>query len=249
MPPDGRSRRQIFQFTPLREGRHTAIIWRWMYRSYFNSRPSARGDARRKPSSRRKQFQFTPLREGRRGTGAIPPRRWLFQFTPLREGRPFATSGIPGVGKFQFTPLREGRRIQSDFRKRRVDFNSRPSARGDARVFEPDGVTVYKFQFTPLREGRQGLPHHIRRAGYISIHAPPRGATIRLLLHARIPSYFNSRPSARGDLHLFPRLHLCRFQFTPLREGRRARLCQSPASYQFQFTPLREGRPKPLERK
>ena len=34
--------------------------------------------------------------------------------------------------------------------------------------------------------------------------------------------HFNSRPSARGDLHLFPRQrpHLCRFQFTPLREGR-----------------------------
>ena len=33
---------------------------------------------------------------------------------------------------FQFTPLREGRqRIQPDFRKRRIDFNSRPSARGD----------------------------------------------------------------------------------------------------------------------
>ena len=57
-----------FQFTPLREGRlfhlaiykspsyfnsrpsargDIAIIWRWMCRSYFNSRPSARGDARR----------------------------------------------------------------------------------------------------------------------------------------------------------------------------------------------------------
>ena len=33
----------------------------------------------------------------------------------------------------------------------------------------------------------------------ISIHAPPRGATLRVFLCAIRHPYFNSRPSARGD--------------------------------------------------
>ena len=78
-----------------------------------------------------------------------------------------------------------------------------------------------RFQFTPLREGRRVLK-------------------IRLV----VDCYFNSRPSARGDIQisiLFWRLSA--FQFTPLREGRRA---GAETKYQrdvFQFTPLREGRP------
>mgnify|MGYP007046815326 CR=1 FL=1 len=36
----------------------------------------------------------------------------------------------------------------------------------------------YKFQFTPLREGRR-IPHvRLVEAQMISIHAPPRGATM-----------------------------------------------------------------------
>ena len=56
-----------------------------------------------------------------------------------------------------------------------------------------------KFQFTPLREGRQLCKALVMHDGDISIHAPPRGATLRLL-------------QTRGRLQ---------FQFTPLREGRR----------------------------
>ena len=78
---------------------------------------------------------------------------------------------------FQFTPLREGRRCHLRGFANMMYFNSRPSARGDS------------------------LPHHVRRAGHISIHAPPRGATS--------PSMMRSRA--------------LRFQFTPLREGRRRR--------------------------
>ena len=56
---------------------------------------------------------------------------------------------------FQFTPLREGRRTVHHLTcAGSPDFNSRPSARGDAmlaRLAEYYGV----FQFTPLREGRR----------------------------------------------------------------------------------------------
>ena len=145
--------------------------------------------------------------------------------------------------RFQFTPLREGRLV-ADYQALPADnFNSRPSARGDPS-FHHFLNFASTFQFTPLREGRRQrggksspMPRHFNsrpsargdeeahqraREAHISIHAPPRGATVTSI------SSFKPRSE---------------FQFTPLREGRRARLCQSPASYQFQFTPLREGRP------
>ena len=77
------------------------------------------------------------------------------------------------------------------------------------------------FQFTPLREGRHNGGDWEARGSYISIHAPPRGATAeeaykaavkRISIHApprgatysstycsAILTNFNSRPSARGD--------------------------------------------------
>ena len=121
------------------------------------------------------------------------------------------------------------------------NFNSRPSARGDGKG-ACDG-----------------------RGTGISIHAPPRGATVARLSR-RAFRHFNSRPSARGDAS--PRWRKkprWKFQFTPLREGRRlllpatrhnslisihapprgatasAKLLNSGVT--FQFTPLREGRP------
>ena len=98
-------------------------------------------------------------------------------------------------------------------------FNSRPSARGDHRYYFVTDVM------------------------FISIHAPPRGATGKLRQLMIRTIYFNSRPSARGDIrrgsrgaswvisiHAPPRgaTGVCGghtikavFQFTPLREGRR----------------------------
>ena len=77
---------------------------------------------------------------------------------------------------FQFTPLREGRPPQAATPRHGRHFNSRPSARGDVQI-----------SFVVI------LPI------FISIHAPPRGATQ------------DARAPAGDDL----------FQFTPLREGRR----------------------------
>ena len=56
---------------------------------------------------------------------------------------------------------------------------------------------------------------------FISIHAPPRGATARCGCN---PEWY-------------------RFQFTPLREGRRRQCIILIPPSLFQFTPLREGRP------
>ena len=188
-PPRGATRertkgviQELFQFTLLREGRlpHGHVV---------------------PPGT---QFQFTPLREGRRaqmdehaGNQAIsihaPPRGatikpsrtkrkpWKFQFTPLREGRRLAADmasfynlisihapprgatltidDISTASIFQFTPLREGRRGLSS----------------------PICQNCTPFQFTPLREGRRRWRRNEVSARRISIHAPPRGATVAAL--------------------------------------------------------------------
>ena len=146
---------------------------------------------------------------------------------------------------FQFTPLREGRRHEYQLWSLVQYFNSRPSARGDMA-----GVT-------------DALPEAI------SIHAPPRGATMRTLPKwARLTFQFTPLREGRLGAHAIYRTTIL-FQFTPLREGRRLstwerwtwdyfnsrpsargdRLWTTPRtrSMTFQFTPLREGRRKRLK--
>ena len=207
-----------FQFTPLREGRPFFPRPRKV-RTDFNSRPSARGDALPNPFSlsRLISIHAPPRGATRRGSKNISRQsyfnsrpsargdsafslgfaRRLFQFTPLREGRQ-STSPIQSSLTFQFTPLREGRRAAWERIKKHYNFNSRPSARGDAASMSATACSLL-FQFTPLREGR--LAPCPLKCGLIliSIHAPPRGATWRRGCNPFLSWHFNSRPSARGD--------------------------------------------------
>ena len=97
-------------------------------------------------------------------------------------------------------------------------FNSRPSARGD----DATGKAL-------------GLPD-------ISIHAPPRGATRRILRRAlRLQFQFTPLREGRHGTSLAIRQAFS-FQFTPLREGRRTAALHAAIAALFQFTPLREGR-------
>ena len=187
-----------------------------------------------------------------------------FNSRPSARGDVDVTSGdMPGSVVFQFTPLREGRPAPPGFTRRFPYFNSRPSARGDAHPHSHIR-TARIFQFTPLREGRREIACIDLCKGNISIHAPPRGATmtqatlyigLNISIHApprgatwvsvkdALPPNFNSRPSARGDtgapLSVRPS---SLFQFTPLREGRLNPPPPRAAVPLFQFTPLREGR-------
>ena len=130
------------------------------------------------PPLRQKRFQFTPLREGRRmQVVTFQRQRERFQFTPLREGRRFVDAQKAADKVFQFTPLREGRPV-------------------GGFIF----CTALLFQFTPLREGRPSMSMLVMRCIVISIHAPPRGATKTVTRLQSASFYFNSRPSARGDL-------------------------------------------------
>ena len=191
-------------------------------RTYFNSRPSARGDWRcweKEPT--REEFQFTPLREGR----PAPERAEIISPAISIHAPPRgATAGYYGNGAWV------------------LDFNSRPSARGDRAKLEK----IIKL--------------------LISIHAPPRGATGYGLLYSW-QEIFQFTPLREGRHNLSKTARLCiKFQFTPLREGRRVYL-NSMFMHQtisihapprgatfasglailctiFQFTPLREGRQK-----
>ena len=120
-------------------------------------------------------------------------------------------------------------------------FNSRPSARGDRKRARnaldrlisihapPRGATEARDKACnqgdiSIHAPPRGATQSPWQAGFppISIHAPPRGATRRHTPHKPWHSrHFNSRPSARGDFVAFRQRLPCKFQFTPLREGRR----------------------------
>ena len=98
------------------------------------------------------------------------------------------------------------------------DFNSRPSARGDAHGYNILCHTAY-FNSRPSARGDR----------YDFSEIAPH-------------LYFNSRPSARGD-EKRPRLSACsmRFQFTPLREGRRESCAHRIRSGYFNSRPSARG--------
>ena len=168
---------EIFQFTPLREGRRLQV----------------------EQNSLNTLFQFTPLREGRlamlgeradtrRISIHAPPRGATHGGGVLLVSLEMISIHAPPRGAtkrhstswkrslFQFTPLREGRRAPRSHATPPTNFNSRPSARGDPRRNAPKSFRP-PFQFTPLREGRLLGTMAMARGCLISIHAPPRGAT------------------------------------------------------------------------
>ena len=216
-----------------------------MRKTYFNSRPSARGDkAYIIKCWKITYFNSRPSARGDRKIKTIDDPNDLFQFTPLREGRRILFPPTVLFSNFNSRPSARG-----DQQIKRITifqhyFNSRPSARGDTRnrrhfwqwqrfqftpLREGRHLTLeeaYKaaiFQFTPLREGRHCTERSLKNSMYISIHAPPRGAT----RGAR-----GFRVSGGGiSIHAPPR-------GATLQAALRMRY-----SGKFQFTPLREGRP------
>ena len=163
---------------------------------------------------------------------------------------------------------------------------ARGATAGRIWVFQSRTISIH----APAR-GATGLKKPAFTPLEISIHAPARGATRRQEVKVSASAYFNSRPCERGDalppcggplirpatrisIHAPARgatssyraagHWMRRFQFTPLREGRRplwggcgppryfnSRPCErgdamSPTPSWgprlFQFTPLREGR-------
>ena len=145
----------------------------------------------------------------------------LFQFTPLREGRLAHSAKIAMYCRISIhAPPRGATGGSRSITDRCNYFNSRPSARGDGACKLPDWERTH-FNSRPSARGdllrgkyAQGV-HNFNsrpsaRGDYIdwlvefcviniSIHAPPRGATICQKDAVGCENHFNSRPSARGD--------------------------------------------------
>ncbi len=120
-----------FQFTPLREGRHARYVG-IAPTAYFNSRPSARGDPVDEFIFQMEVISIHAPPRGATKKLAENLKKVLFQFTPLREGRP------------EQYCLRE--------ELERISIHAPP--RG-ATVPFCVLFSCFLFQFTPLREGRQ----------------------------------------------------------------------------------------------
>ncbi len=197
----------LFQFTPLREGRLPCRA-PFCPTRYFNSRPSARGDAGFGVMSVIVCIKFHAPPGGApcRAKVVVNPKK--FQFTPLREGRrPRRAAATSGDDISIHAPPRGATRLAGRRTGACAYFNSRPSARGDKRP----------------RKGKEEKN--------ISIHAPPRGAT---------GDFCRALDAARISIHAPPRgatltisLLFCAFtfQFTPLREGRRQKICNFCKSF------------------
>ena len=130
----GRIQQRLFQFTPLREGRH-ARTEGVENGGYFNSRPSARGD--RKTSVHLFRWFYFNSRPSARGDAMLNMSitgRLYFNSRPSARGDLYRGQNS-FQHEFQFTPLREGRRGSRSVSWYDANyFNSRPSARGDTYI-------------------------------------------------------------------------------------------------------------------
>ena len=189
---------QVFQFTPLREGR-PAGIFDATRRPYFNSRPSARGDD---------------------GLHTLFERLPDFNSRPSARGDIAALVAFRHVEDFNSRPSARGDR-EFVHGAARVGISIHAPPRGaTSQKNAKKGFT--RFQFTPLREGRRApVWYHIIRSN-ISIHAPPRGATRACWLAADGADISIHAPPRGATAPGRPDVRGNRFQFTPLREGRPA---------------------------
>ena len=168
---------QLFQFTPLREGRPKRSSTGAGSRFHFNSRPSARGDPP----------QFTQMKHA------------LFQFTPLREGRPDCgyRTGVTGAISIHAPPRGATERLQGFPDGWTISIHAPP--RGATLILKSCCLPILLFQFTPLREGRRWKAHSIKEGDLFQFTPLREGRRQYPPQWAACVRNFNSRPSARGD--------------------------------------------------
>ena len=121
-----------------------------------------------------------PPRGATKSTGSL----WRYGIN--FNSRPSARGDAPGCGFYRCAAY----------------FNSRPSARGDEQAHLPAGGRLPISIHAPPRGATLRIRHEDGARYLISIHAPPRGATGNYLRRYQRRGYFNSRPSARGDVTL-----------------------------------------------
>ena len=143
--------------------------------------------------------------------------------------------------RFQFTPLREGRRRSKSSITAHLNFNSRPSARGDDYLTDkPLEATDISIHAPP--RGATSWHWRSRSIRAISIHAPPRGATLHSAVKRPRRDDFNSRPSARGDTKQTEQwLSFSYFNSRPSARGDRKRSTALLTSTNFNSRPSARG--------
>ena len=99
-----------------------------------------------------------------------------FQFTPLREGRHARTEGVENGCYFNSRPSARGDARGGKIENAGKYFNSRPSARGDLTEMTSGDCGEY-FNSRPSARGDFRKAGGLESVYNISIHAPPRGAT------------------------------------------------------------------------
>ena len=208
-----------FQFTPLREGRRRCMPTTRSRQSYFNSRPSARGDLLgEQVGGRQEDFNSRP---SARGDIVIRPSPFV-SFISIHAPPRGAT-----IFPILFQPPSHIS-IHAPPRGATVSFNREQQYR--------------IFQFTPLREGRQGCQEAIDAIMHFNSRPSARGDP-RRNLHRIHLQHFNSRPSARGDLMRFISFFLSSISIHAPPRGATCHKDEREAETpRFQFTPLREGR-------
>ena len=210
-----------FQFTPLREGRRVSFASRKPVSPNFNSRPSARGDPIPAHGDSTFPFQFTPLREGRRVTRSPTPQAANFNSRPSARGDLMPFRHFPCLSISIHAPPRGATAHRPAAQAELHYFNSRPSARGDLKCL----ITGCAHLAISIHAPPRGATHRIcpwLAKKLISIHAAPRGATAPIGADGRLVDISIHAPP-RGATCVPRRADgACAFQFTPLREGRRA---------------------------
>ena len=226
---------------------------------YFNSRPSARGDV-----SFLFQLCILPISihappRGATAKGNFPACCNHFNSRPSARGDSSTGMSCRPAHNFNSRPSARG-----DFppfcRPSLINyFNSRPSARGDPAFLVVRLLLRHHFNSRPSARGDMEAAELAKMSQYISIHAPPRGATARtsalqarnaprgatldmgtftnaVLISIHAPprgATVNARHVADGvviSIHAPPRGATIKLPFQKFQRGL------------FQFTPLREGR-------
>ena len=241
MPYRGRGCR-IFQFTPLREGRRPCPCQR-----------------QRKPST---ISIHAPPRGATGGDASCKVARVVISIHAPPRG---ATGDCFGCCPLLFisihAPPRGATNRCSRF-LRGVNFNSRPSARGDP--YRACGRRRNAFQFTPLREGRPGCGSCFSKLTDIFQFTPLREGRRQNRRRLRLPARFQFTPLREGrpisaarpaisiiSIHAPPRgatrwglftPRMTDFNSRPSARGDQGRTQARLIHQSFQFTPLREGR-------
>ena len=165
--------------------------------TYFNSRPSARGDALWQGGHAPSPISIHAPPRG--ATRELIKKYYTskFQFTPLREGR----LNVMLATIYNFISIHAPPRGATSSELRRVarsrNFNSRPSARGDFRVM-PGGYTPGNFNSRPSARGDSDVAVFVNILSDFNSRPSARGDH-QSILSVPLPLHFNSRPSARGD--------------------------------------------------